>query len=149
MAHSPLDPIRAHAEQYPEWEKAFLFGDHEVYRVNKKVYLWLGETESGGTYVSVKLKDSQSAALMLPFVKPAAYGMAKWGWVRAEFPRGPIPAGLVKEWIRESYRHTAPMKLLKVLDGEAKPKLKPGTGVALRAKKSAAAKKPALRAARR
>jgi predicted DNA-binding protein (MmcQ/YjbR family) len=114
----PLDVIRSLCEKYPEWEKAFLFGDHEVYRVKKKVYVWLGDGEKGGTYISVKLKDTQGAALMLPFVKPASYGMAKYGWIGAEFPKGPIPADLVAQWIEESYRHTAPKKLLKQLAAE-------------------------------
>lgn len=118
MSKASLNMIRALCEKYPEWEKAFLFGDHEVYRVKKKVYVWLGEGEHGGTYLSVKLKESQGAALMLPFVKPASYGMAKWGWIGAEFPKGPVPESLVREWIEESYRHTAPKKLLKQLDAE-------------------------------
>ena len=112
-----LNQIRALAAKYPEAEKAFLFGDHEVYRVKKKVYLWLGDGEKGGTWISVKLKDSQPAALTLPFVTPSAYGMAKWGWINAEFPRGKEPLPLIAAWLDESYRHTAPKKLLKLLDG--------------------------------
>jgi predicted DNA-binding protein (MmcQ/YjbR family) len=119
MSPSPLDVIRSVASSYPEAEKTFLFGDHEVFRVRKKVFVWLGDGEKGGTYVSVKLKDSQQAALMLPFVKPAEYGMAKWGWISADFPKGKFAPEMVKQWIDESYRHTAPKKLLKVLDGEA------------------------------
>src|SRR3954468_22607657 len=107
MAH-PLDLIRAEAEKYPQAEKAFLFHDHEVYRVKKKVFVWLGESEHGGTYLLVKLKDTQGMALQLPFVTPASYGMAKYGWIGADFPKGKFPAPLVREWIRESYRHTAP-----------------------------------------
>jgi predicted DNA-binding protein (MmcQ/YjbR family) len=139
MAKAPLDLIRSLCEKYPQWEKAFLFGDHEVYRVNKKVYVWLGEGEKGGTYVSVKLKDTQGAALMLPFVKPASYGMAKWGWVGAEFPKGPLPESLVAEWIEESYRHTAPKKLLKILAADrSEVAVAP---VAAKKKKRAVAKK--------
>jgi predicted DNA-binding protein (MmcQ/YjbR family) len=115
MAASPLAIIRSLASAYPEAEKTFLFGDHEVFRVRRKVFVWLGDGERGGTYVSVKLKDNQQAALMLPFVAPAAYGMAKWGWISADFPKGKFPADIVKEWIEESYRHTAPKKLLKLL----------------------------------
>jgi predicted DNA-binding protein (MmcQ/YjbR family) len=112
----PIDVIRAECEKYPEAEKAFLFGDHEVYRVKKKVFVWLGDGEKkGSTYVSVKLKDTQGMALGLPFVTPAGYGMAKWGWIAADFPKGKFPAPLVREWIKESYRHTAPKKLLKLL----------------------------------
>jgi predicted DNA-binding protein (MmcQ/YjbR family) len=117
---SPLDTIRALASKYPEAEKAFLFGDHEVFRVREKVFVWLGEGEKGGTYVSVKLKDTQQAALMLPFVTPSAYGMAKWGWISADIPKGKFPTELVRQWIDESYRHTAPKKLLKLLDGKRK-----------------------------
>ena len=119
----PLELIRSEAEGYPEAEKAFLFGDHEVYRVKKKVFVWLGEGEKpGSTYVSVKLKDTQGMALSLPYVTPAGYGMAKWGWVHADFPKGRFPASLVKEWIRESYRHTAPKRLLQKLEAPAKKK---------------------------
>lgn len=140
----PLDVIRQLCEKYPEWEKAFLFGDHEVYRVKKKVYVWLGDGEKGGTYISVKLKDTQGAALMLPFVKPASYGMAKYGWIGAEFPKGPIPQELVAQWIEESYRHTAPKTLLKKLAaerGEAPPTPAKSAKSSKPATKKAAAKK--------
>jgi predicted DNA-binding protein (MmcQ/YjbR family) len=117
---SPLELIRAEAEKYPEAEKAFLFGDHEVYRVKKKVFVWLGDGETpGSTYVSVKLKDTQGMALTLPFVTPSEYGMAKWGWVSADFPKGKFAEPLVREWIRESYQHTAPKKLVALLEGGA------------------------------
>lgn len=135
MSKANLDLIRRLCEKYPEWEKAFLFGDHEVYRVKKKVFVWMGEGETGGTYISVKLKDSQGAALMLPFVKPAAYGMAKWGWIAAEFPRGPVPESLVSQWIEESYRHTAPKKLLKQL-AEGKPAGAPAPKTKTKTKKA-------------
>jgi predicted DNA-binding protein (MmcQ/YjbR family) len=115
MSESPLDLVRSLASKYPAAEKSFLFGDHEVYRVKKKVFVWLGTTEAGGTYVTVKLKDSQHAAMMLPFVRPAGYGMSKWGWIDAEFPKGKLPKELVAQWIEESYRHTAPKTLLKQL----------------------------------
>src|SRR5262245_60884459 len=81
----PIDVIRAECQRYPEAEKAFLFGDHEVYRVKKKVFVWLGDGEKpGSTYVSVKLKETQGMALTLPFVTPSGYGMAKWGWINAD-----------------------------------------------------------------
>lgn len=120
---TPLNFVRAECEKYPQAEKAFLFGDHEVYRVKKKVFVWLGEGEAkGSTYVSVKLKDTQGMALQLPFVKPAAYGMAKWGWVAAEFPPGKFVESLVREWVAESYRHTAPKKLWQQHQGPAPAK---------------------------
>ena len=130
----------------PHWPgKMVSLGDHEVYRVKEKVFLWLGEAEGGGTYVGVKLKDSQGMALMLPGVEPMAYGMGKWGWVGATFPKGKFPDTVVKQWIDESYRHTAPKKLLKVLDA-GKPE---SAAPAVAAKKPAAKKKPARKAAPR
>lgn len=131
MPKSSLEQIRKLAGRYPEAERTFLLGDHEVFRVRKKVYLWLGDGEKGGTYVSVKLKTTQAAALMLPDVKPAEYGMAKWGWVSADFAPGKEPLGLIAQWIDESYRHTAPAKLVAQLSGaspapaRAAPKRKP------------------------
>src|SRR4051812_48339445 len=120
MANNELKSVRALAEKYPGAEHAVLFGDHEVYRVKKKVFVWLGDGEqTGGVYVGVKLKESQSAALTLPFTTPMAYGMAKYGWIGAEFPKGKMPLELVRSWINESYRFTAPKTLLKQLDGGA------------------------------
>src|SRR5689334_8013663 len=122
MATRPLDVIRSIASGHPEAERAFLFGDHEVFRVRKKVFVWLGDGEKGGTYLGVKLKESQHAAMMLPFVTPMAYGMAKWGWVSADFPRGKFSPKLAREWIAESYRFTAPKKLLTPRDALSSPK---------------------------
>ena len=88
--------------------------------MREKVFVWVFDDEEGGAGVSVKLKTTQQAALSLPFVEPAGYGMAKWGWVDARFPKGKGEfAGLVLQWLDESYRHTAPKKLLKQLDGGA------------------------------
>lgn len=140
---SPKEVVVKLASGYPGAEKAVLFGDHDVYRVNKKVYVWYGDTENGGFYLSVKLKDSQAMALMLPFVKPAEYGMAKWGWVEANFPKGKFQPEIVRQWIEESYRHTAPKKLLKQLDGDVAQTQTPAP-----AKKKKPAKKPAARAER-
>ncbi len=50
--------------------------------------------------------------MMLPFVTPMPYGMAKWGWVNVDFPKGKFSPELAKEWIAESYRFTAPKRLL-------------------------------------
>jgi predicted DNA-binding protein (MmcQ/YjbR family) len=97
IPQSVLETIRSIASKYPEAEQAFLLGNHEVFRVRKKVFVWLGNGDEG-IFVSVKLKETQGAALMLPFVKPAAYGMAKWGWISADFPKKQLPADLVRNW---------------------------------------------------
>lgn len=138
---TPLDEIRKMAARYPGAEQAFLFGDHEVYRVKEKVFLWLGD--EGGTYVGVKLKDSQAMALSLPFVEPMAYGMAKWGWIGATFPKSKrVPMELVRAWIDESYRHTAPKKLVQQLDGGA-PAPKPALKAAKKPARKSSTRKPA------
>ena len=76
--------------------------------------------------ISCKLPKSSSVALMLPFCKPAPYGLGKSGWVAAQPPAGkPLPLAMFQEWILESYRAQAPKKLLAELDGApAKPKPK-------------------------
>jgi predicted DNA-binding protein (MmcQ/YjbR family) len=138
VANRGLDEIRAVAAKYPEAEKAFLFGDHEVFRVRKKVFVWLSG-EDGETWLSVKLKDTHHAALSLPFTSPAAYGMAKWGWVNATFPKGKNPPmALIQAWLDESYRHTAPKKLLQAMAGGTPAKAAP---------KAKARRKPARRRA--
>jgi predicted DNA-binding protein (MmcQ/YjbR family) len=150
MPGSSLDVIRSMASKYPEAEKAFLLGDHEVFRVKKKVFVWLGTTDEGGTYLSVKLKDSQNMALMLPFVRPAAYGMAKWGWIDAQFPKGgKLLVELVAQWIDESYRHTAPKKLLKRLDAGAPANAQNRPVPSAREKKATAPSRAKKRGARR
>jgi predicted DNA-binding protein (MmcQ/YjbR family) len=150
MPGSSLDLIRSMASKYPEAEKAFLFGDHEVFRVKKKVFVWLGTTDEGGTYLSVKLKDSQNMALMLPFIRPAAYGMAKWGWIDAQFPKGgKLLVELVAQWIDESYRHTAPKKLLEQLDAGAPASAQNRPAPSARAKKAPAPSRAKKRGARR
>jgi hypothetical protein len=62
---------------------------------------------------------------MLPFTRPAGYGLGKSGWVQAEFPPGARPpVDLLKAWIDESYRAQAPKRLVKQLD-EPGPKSAP------------------------
>jgi predicted DNA-binding protein (MmcQ/YjbR family) len=150
---SPIDLIRLAASRYPEAEHTTILGDHEVFRVKEKVFVWLGDAEGGGTYVGVKLKETQAMALMLPGVTPMAYGMGKWGWIGATFPKGKFPEEMVKQWIDESYRHTAPKKLLKALDAgkpeQGKPENKPAAAPKKTAVKKPAAKRPARKTAPR
>jgi predicted DNA-binding protein (MmcQ/YjbR family) len=105
--------------------KAFALGlpgaweDHPwgdtVVKVNKKVFLFLGEDERLG--LSVKLPDSGEAALSMPFTAPTGYGLGRGGWVTASFdaPDHP-PVDILCDWIEESYRTIAPKKLVAELD---------------------------------
>ena len=89
--------------------------------VNDKTFAYLS-LEGEPFHISCKLPQSAHIALLLPGVKPAAYGLGKSGWVAAEFPDGKLPpVDMLKEWLDESYRAQAPKKLLKQLDGAAPP----------------------------
>src|SRR5690242_12214386 len=82
------------------------FEDHPwgetVAKVAKKVFVFFGtgESQDKGFGFCAKLSESADLALMLPFVKPAGYGLGKSGWVEARFTMdGAIPIGMFKEWI--------------------------------------------------
>ena len=49
-----------------------------------KAFIFMG-VSTEGFFLSVKLPQSNGAALMLPFAQPTGYGMAKSGWVSANF----------------------------------------------------------------
>jgi predicted DNA-binding protein (MmcQ/YjbR family) len=108
---------------------------HMDLAVNDKTFAYLSvEGEPFG--ISCKLPTSSHVALLLPFCKPAAYGLGKSGWVSAQFPAGKaLPVEMLKEWIDESYRAQAPKTLVKQLDGGAAPVKKPAKKVAAKKKK--------------
>lgn len=121
------------------------FEDHPwgeiVAKVGKKVFVFFGTGDSRdqGFGMSVKLPQSASVALGLPFIEPTGYGLGKSGWVSVTFPKGAdMPAPMFKEWILESYRAVAPKTLVKQLDAvEIEPAKKK---VAAKAKPKVAAK---------
>jgi predicted DNA-binding protein (MmcQ/YjbR family) len=87
-----------------------------VIKVRGKVFVFFGRPETG-LGLSVKLPDSNLLALDLPFASPTGYGLAKSGWVNAQFaPREKPPVDLLKKWIEESYRAVAPRRLVAELD---------------------------------
>ena len=55
-----------------------------VVKVRKKVFVFLGHAD-GGLTLSVKLPESQTVALMLPFAEPTGYGLGNSGWITARF----------------------------------------------------------------
>jgi predicted DNA-binding protein (MmcQ/YjbR family) len=89
---------------------------HKDLAVNDKTFAYLSiEGEPFG--ISCKLPRSAPVALMLPFCKPAEYGLGKSGWVAAKFgEKDNINVDMLKQWIDESYRAQAPKKLVKQLD---------------------------------
>jgi predicted DNA-binding protein (MmcQ/YjbR family) len=111
--------LRRFALGYPgAWEDT-PWGER-VAKVGKKVFLFMGRAE-GDLTLSVKLPDSATLALGLPFTEPTGYGLGKSGWVTARFgPRDEAPVEILEQWIDESYRAVAPRKLVATLS-ESKP----------------------------
>jgi predicted DNA-binding protein (MmcQ/YjbR family) len=87
-----------------------------VAKVKGKVFVFLGRPEDGLS-LSVKLPQSGTMALSLPFASPTGYGLGKSGWVTVALrPRQKAPIAMLKQWIDESYRAVAPRTLVKALD---------------------------------
>ena len=88
-----------------------------VIKVNKKVFVFLGPNEGNEPAgMSVKLKDSNAQALMVPGAEPTGYGLARGGWVTLHFTKQCPPLGVLRDWVDESYRAVAPKKLIAELD---------------------------------
>jgi predicted DNA-binding protein (MmcQ/YjbR family) len=139
---SAVKELRAFGLAYPGAHTKSPWPGHLDLAVNDKTFAYLSlEGEPFG--ISCKLPRSSSIALMLPFCKPAAYGLGKSGWVQASPPPDePIPVDLFKEWIDESYRAQAPKRLVKQLPGPDGAAATPAAG------KSAAKRTAATRAKR-
>lgn len=147
---------------YPEVTEDFPWG-HRTLKVKGKAFVFLSLTGEGLS-MSMKLPQSNGAALMLPFVQPTGYGLGKSGWVSASFgARDTPPLDMLRKWLDESYRAVAPKKLVAQLDSgagapraEAAPakarsaparKSAPSTTKKAPAKKAAAKKAPAKKTA--
>jgi predicted DNA-binding protein (MmcQ/YjbR family) len=131
--------LREAGMAYPEVTEDFPWG-HRTLKVKGKAFVFLALTGEGLS-ISVKLPQSNSAALMMPFATPTGYGLGKSGWVSALFgARDTPPLELLRQWLAESYRAVAPKKLAAQLDAgkEAPAPAKKAT-----AKKTAAKKAPA------
>jgi predicted DNA-binding protein (MmcQ/YjbR family) len=87
-----------------------------VVKVGKRVFVFLGRSGEALS-VSVKLPSSNLLALDLPFASPTGYGLARGGWVTAQFAKGESPpTDLLNRWVEESYRAVAPRRLVEELD---------------------------------
>jgi predicted DNA-binding protein (MmcQ/YjbR family) len=105
--------LLALAFQFPEaWE------DHPwgetVAKVGKKVFLFGGVDENAVHRISVKLDESHEQALGLEGATPTGYGLGKAGWVT--IPLTSAPAGVLADFVEESYRRIAPKRLVSKLD---------------------------------
>jgi predicted DNA-binding protein (MmcQ/YjbR family) len=108
------DILRRFALSYPSAYEDFPWGE-TVIKVAKKVFLFLG-LASDGLHLSVKLPQSASLALSLPFASPTGYNLGRSGWVTARFgSRENPPLPVLRQWIDESYRAVAPKRLVATL----------------------------------
>ena len=118
-AKSTRDRIRKFALSLPGAYEDFPWGE-SVVKVNKKVFVFLGVDDAAEhpLGMSVKLKDSNEQALMVPGAEPTGYGLARGGWVTLHFDTESPPFGVLTDWVEESYRAVAPKKLVAELDAE-------------------------------
>ncbi|MEU4209541.1 MmcQ/YjbR family DNA-binding protein [Streptomyces sp. NPDC026206] len=111
--------VREFALSLPGAVEEFPWGDGGVVKVNKKIFVFLGEegnTEAPG--ISVKLKDEEAHghALAVPGAAPTGYGLGRSGWVTIPLDADGAPAALLCDWVEESYRTIAPKRLIAELD---------------------------------
>jgi len=112
--------LRRFALSFPKAHEDFPWGE-SVIKVGKKVFVFLGRS-GGGLSLSVKLPSSHLLALDLPFASPTGYGLARGGWVTAQFPKmEEPPVDLLRRWIEESYRAVAPRRLVAELEASGEP----------------------------
>ncbi|MEO8543835.1 MAG: MmcQ/YjbR family DNA-binding protein [Burkholderiaceae bacterium] len=110
-----VQALRAFGLAFPGAHTKSPWPGHIDLAVNDKTFSYLS-IEGEPFRISCKLPHTGQDALWLPFVKPAAYGLGRSGWVTAELADGePLPVDIFKAWINESYRAQAPKKLLALL----------------------------------
>lgn len=109
--------IRA-ADQFPgSWED-FPWGER-VAKVGKKVFAFLGRDGSDEPSVSFKLPESCHQALILKCCEPTSHGLGRSGWVTIRLDHADCPGlDVLLDWLDESYRAIAPIKLITQLDAE-------------------------------
>jgi predicted DNA-binding protein (MmcQ/YjbR family) len=103
--------LRAHGLAKPAAYEEFPWGDRAL-KVAKKMFAIMSCDAQNGLTLTVKLGALSDEALQLPFTEPTGYGLGKSGWVTARFrPGDKPPAGILCDWIDESYALVAPKKL--------------------------------------
>lgn len=116
------EKVRGFALGLPGATEEFPWGD-TVAKVNSKVFVFLGSPDGGHPLgVTVKLTDEavHAHALTCPGAGPAGYGLGRSGWVRVPLEeKGAPDAGLLCDWVEESYRVIAPRRLIAELDAAA------------------------------
>ena len=112
-----MPDVRAHIREFalslPEALEEHPWGE-DVVKVRGKIFVFVGTAAS--KRISVKLAESHAHALATDGAEPTGYGLGKAGWVTVPI-RGPgVSAGVLRDWIEESYRIVAPKRLVAELD---------------------------------
>jgi predicted DNA-binding protein (MmcQ/YjbR family) len=91
-----------------------------VAKVGAKVFAFFGSDGSpNGPGMTLKLRESNQAALGVPGAAPARYGLGKSGWVTLTLRTpGAPPLAVLCDWVEESYRLVAPKRLVAELDAQ-------------------------------
>ncbi len=101
-----------HGLAKPEAYEEFPWGDRAL-KVAKNIFAIMNCDAENGLTLTVKLGALSEEVLQLPFTAPTGYGLGKSGWVTARFAPGDAPpAGMLCDWIDESYALVAPKKLI-------------------------------------
>lgn len=114
-----MNQLRAHGLTYPGAHLKSPWENHKDLAVNDKTFAYLS-VEGQPFSISCKLSRSLVDARELPYTKPTAYGLGKWGWVTATpGPDDELDMDMFLDWIDESYRAQAKKRQVKELDERA------------------------------
>jgi hypothetical protein len=106
--------LRNIALAYPEAAET-LSGNERLIKVRKRTFAVLRD-DGNDLYLSVRLLASRPTALALPFVQPVLYRLGRSDWVIVRLNiTNELPIELLWEWIDESYRASAPARLVRDL----------------------------------
>ncbi len=112
IKHADAKKLRQAALAYPQTVEDFPWGDRAMKVAGKKVFLFMGASESGGFSCSMKLPYRHAEALKLKHTRPTPYGLGKAGWVSFTFTaKSKVPMTKMLDWLDESWRAVAPAKL--------------------------------------
>ncbi|MET7285274.1 MmcQ/YjbR family DNA-binding protein [Streptomyces sp. NPDC005573] len=113
------EKVRGFALSLPGAAEEFPWGG-TVAKAGRKVFVFLGVTDGSHPLgLTVKLVDEapHAHALSVPGAAPARYGLGRAGWVSVPLAdRGAPAAGVLCDWIEESYRAVVPRRLAAELD---------------------------------